>query len=196
MHFDQHFDTKFASIGRDFPYTIKCLWKHKTAGSRFFDSIADGIEAHHCHAVIGQCREYPLQVTFPKWMTHIDIQLMLCESRPERHAFTVLQRYVDERFSGPRTIDGSQVIGSHSAREDRLASQKHPTKSRCRPMPEIVQELARAIRDMIDDDVRHHTYLPRQFLDVPPIPQARIHLCMVDGVEPGVRTVDWIEKRQ
>ena len=193
---DQHLDAQRARLRREGADEVEGLRQHEAAAAGHLDRIADGVETHHADAVGREGLQDARQVRATQLMMHVDVDLLRREGGPQCAPLAVGQRDLGERPARSRPVDRRQLRLAGALREYRIERQEQAGVLRSRAMREVIAELRRVGRDVIDDDIAHHIEHPGQALDVLPVAEVGINLGMIAGVEAGVGAIDRVEERQ
>ncbi len=158
--------------------------------------VADRVEPHHAHAVCRKDSQDVLEVADPFRMVHVDVDLLGRERRPEDALRAVGERHGREGQAGSWAIDREQVLLAGAVREYAVEGQEQAVVAAAFAVRGEVQELGRAARNVIDDDVGHHVDLASDRAHVFPGAEALIHFGVIDRVEAGIRAVDRMKERE
>ncbi len=101
-----------------------------------------------------------------------------------------------KRQAGARAIDAKQVRLAHAFGKTRPSVRNIPAKRRIFASLLEIQELWRAVGDVVDDEIRHDLHMAAEKANVVPGAEARVDLRVIDGIEAGIGAVDRPEEWQ
>ncbi len=196
MDFDQHFDFAGVGLRLQFRDEIERFGNHEGTCAGLLDRVADGVQTNDANARVLKLIENTHQVVPARGMANVDVDLPGSEGGPEQMLGAVSEACLCKGKAGARAIDAEQVRLAHAFGENAAESQKHSGEGRIFASLLEIQELWRAVGDVVDDEIGHDLHMAAERANVVPGAEARVDLRVIDGIEARIGAVDRPEEGQ
>ncbi len=126
VHFDQDFQAPVMTPGRNLIDELERVRCHERGHTRRLDRVADRIEPDVGHARRGEPVEDAQQVRAGRRVADINVDLLRCEGRPDKHLPAVGENIRGERQPRARPVQAQQCILGGPLRERGAVGEEHP----------------------------------------------------------------------